>query len=244
VIFSGSDLQALFRIWPKPLNLPDDTQRIVIIGRTGSGKTVIAVWHFSNANWDQMPWIVYDFKRDSLIGQISELPGVEIIGMDTVPRKPGIYIVQPHPDDVPQVTAQMAGIWQQQNTGVFVDEGYMVCGPANPNKWFRTLLTQGRSLHIPMIVLTQRPVWLDRFVFSEADFYQVLALNHSGDRAKINEYIPHNISRKLPKYHSYYHDVAEGETMIVKPVPTGDEILEVFRSRLERMHKKRRVVAI
>lgn len=226
------------------MNLPDDTQRISIIGRTGSGKTVCGVWHLSNTNFTTMPWVVYDFKRDSLLSQIGELEGAEHIDVTTVPQKPGIYFVHPHPDQLDEVQDQMWRIWGQENTGVFVDEGYMVCGPANSNSAFRSLLTQGRSKHIPMIILSQRPVWMDRFVFSESDFYQVFALNHSGDRKKIMEYVPSDLTKPLPKYHSYYHDVADAETCIMKPVPTSDDILKVFESRLATLKKKYRRIVI
>jgi len=226
------------------MRLPDDTQRLSIVGRTGSGKTVAAVWHLSHAAFDVMPWVVYDFKRDSLLSQIGELDGAEHIDTDFIPRRPGIYFVHPHPDDVELVQAQMWGIWAQENTGVYVDEGYMVCGPSNSNSAFRSLLTQGRSKRIPMIILSQRPVWLDRFVFSESDFYQLFALNHSGDRKKMMEYIPADLSRPLPEYHSYYHDVARAETVVVKPVPIADEILKVFDRRLEPVRKSTKRVFI
>jgi hypothetical protein len=226
------------------MRFPDDTQRISIVGRTGSGKTVAAVYHLSMADFDVMPWIVYDFKRDKLLSEIGELEGTEHIDTNFVPKRPGIYFVHPHPDDADLVQSQMWKIWAQENTGVYVDEGYMVCGPTNSNSAFRSLLTQGRSKHIPLIVLSQRPVWLDRFVFSESDFYQLFALNHSGDRKKMMEYIPADLSRPLPEYHSYYHDVATAETVVLKPVPTSDQILDVFDRRLTAMRKRNRRVMV
>jgi hypothetical protein len=226
------------------MRLPDDTQRLSIVGRTGSGKTQAAVWHFSHSDWDIKPWIVYDFKRDKLLGRIAEMEGVEEIGTDEVPERPGIYRVCPHPDDGDLVEAQLAGIWAQQNTGVLIDEGYMVSQAPNSRSWLRTLLTQGRSMHIPMIILSQRPVWMDRFVFSESDFYQVFRLNHSMDRRKIMEYIPADLDKRLPEYHSFYHDVSNEETVVLKPVPDEDEILEVFDSRLEAMRNRHRRVFI
>lgn len=227
-----------------PLRLPSETQRISIIGRTGTGKTVVAVWHLSQANFTRRPWIVYDFKRDSLLKEIGDIPGTEHIDTSYVPKKPGIYFVHPHPDDKDEVESQMWGIWQQERTGVYIDEGYMVCSPTSPNRAFRSLLTQGRSKHIPMIVLSQRPCWLDRFVFTESDFYQVFALNHKGDRKTMMEYIPADLTQPLKEYHSYYHDVSKGETYVMKPVPTSDAILEVFERRLDSMRNKERRVMV
>lgn len=221
---------------------PNDTQRLSIVGRTGSGKTQSAAWFLSKASYDYMPWVVYDFKRDRLLGKIGEMKGTEHIETTEVPTKPGIYFVHPHPDDIEPVNAQLAGIWAQQDTGVFVDEGYMVSQGSNSRSWLRALLTQGRSMYIPMIILSQRPVWMDRFVFSESDFYQVFALNHSGDRKKIMEYIPADLDERLPDYHSYYYDVAADETVVLRPVESEEKILARFDERLDAMrHKSRRV---
>ncbi len=223
---------------------PDDTQRLSIIGRTGSGKTVKAVYHLSRANFEDMPWIIYDFKRDPLLADIGDLPGAEHIDLKYVPTNPGLYFVHPHPDDAEAVQSHMWKIWEQEYTGVYVDEGYMLNSASGGNSAFRSILTQGRSKHIPVIILSQRPVWLDRFVFSESDFFEVFALSHSGDRKRMMEYIPADLHGRLPKYHSYYHDVANDETFVVKPVPTGDAILKVFERRLARIHKKPQRVVI
>lgn len=191
-----------------------------------------------------MPWVVYDFKRDQLLAKIGAMKGTQHIDTTEIPSKPGIYFVHPHPDDVEAVNKQLAGIWEQQDTGVFVDEGYMVSQGSNSRSWLRALLTQGRSMHIPMIILSQRPVWMDRFVFSESDFYQVFALNHSGDRKKIMEYIPADLDERLPDYHSYYYDVARDETVVLRPVEPEETILSRFDERLEAMRAKSRRVFI
>ncbi len=229
--------------------LADDTQRTSIVGRTGSGKTVAAAHHLSKADFTVKPWIVYDFKHDGLLTAIAGLKGAEHIGLDTVPRRPGLYFVHPLPHEVEAVQAQMWRIWSQENTGVYCDEGYMAAPPPGVNPAFRALLTQGRSKHIPMIVLSQRPVWLDKFVFSEADFFQVFALSHIGDRKKVMEYVPADLTRRLPPYYSYYHAVnnpetGEPETLVLKPVPEPDVILEHIETRLLSMRKKHRTVVV
>lgn len=210
------------------MRLPDDSQRLTVVGRTGSGKTQAAVWHLAQRSWDTQPWIVYDFKYDDLINAI---PGVVHITPDELPTKPGIYLTHPHPDDTEPVRRQMRRIWEVRNIGVFVDEGYMVCSPQQPNPEFRSLLTQGRSLKIPIIILSQRPVWLDRFVYSESDFYQVFALNDVRDRKTIMSYVPANINERLPDFHSYYYDVGRDDLVVMKPVPDRQAILRIFEQR-------------
>ena len=173
------------------MNLPDDTQRLSIVGATGSGKTQAAMWHLSNRDYLDRPWIVYNFKTDR---SIDSIPYKKDIELDEIPVKPGIYITHPQPDSQEEIEAQMWEIWKRGGIGVYVDEGYMV---GNNNPAFRAILTQGRSKEIPAIVLSQRPVWMDRFVFSESEFFQVFRLNHKQDRKNVEQFIPADIGNRL-----------------------------------------------
>jgi superfamily II RNA helicase len=104
------------------------------------------------------------------------------------------------------------------------------------DKWFNACLTQGRSKRIPMIVLSQRPVWLSRFVFSEADFFQVFDLTHSQDMAKVREYIRddsrNQLERPLKDFHSFYYDVGKKRLETFGPVPDGAALLHTIDQRL------------
>lgn len=209
--------------------LPSDHDRLTMYGQTGSGKTVAGLWHLSLRSFNRRPWIVYDYKGDEHIGQIR---GAEVIGLPKIPKHPGVYIVRPIPDvDDDLVEESMRRIWAQERTGVFIDEGYMV---SQRNKAFKALLTQGRSKSIPMITLSQRPVWMDRFAISEADFHQVFFLADAGDRDVVQRFIPHDMADRLPKYHSHYYDVGDDNFQKLKPVPHPDLTLQTFEDRLKR----------
>ncbi len=197
--------------------LPSDSQRI---------------WQLAHRDYDTKPWIIYDFKGDELIADIEG--AYDLALTDPIPEKPGLYIVHPTHSDDDAVEDQMWRILDAQNVGVFIDEGYMI---GKNNKGFRTILTQGRSKHVPTITLTQRPVWMDRFVFSEADFFQIFQLNHKQDIKSVNDFIPHNISQRLPDYHSYFYDVPRDVIAIMKPVPDRDAILDTFAAKLARIPK-------
>lgn len=214
------------------MNFPNDTERLVIVGATGSGKTHAALWHLSRRNYDEKPWIVYDYKYDAFI---EEVEGTQELDMsDPIPERPGIYLVHPRPGDEEIVEGHMWRIWDTENIGVYIDEGYMV---GNTNKGFRALLTQGRSKHIPMITLSQRPVWMDRFVFSEAEYFQMFRLQHRGDIKKLEEYIPHSISTRLQPRYSYYYDAPNDQIAVLKPVPDREAVLDTFHSKLRRLKK-------
>jgi hypothetical protein len=202
------------------------------VGANGSGKTYAALWHLSRRSYDVMPWIIYDFKYDENINKIEGANHFTVD--DPVPIQPGIHICHPHPSQLEEVERQLWEIWENENTGVYIDEGYMM---GNNNKAFRALLTQGRSKHIPVIILSQRPVWMDRFVFSESMFFQIFRLQNVKDYKVVEGFVPADLSKRLPPYHSYYYDVGADKLSVLKPVPKIEEIISVFNSRLPNLKK-------
>ena len=208
------------------VQFPTDTQRIVLVGATGTGKTNAAMWHLSRRDFNLMPWVIYDFKQDDAINRIEGLRHIE--PDDDAPTDPGLYAVHPHPTE--DVEPQLWDIWENEYTGVYIDEGLMM---GNNNAAFRALLTQGRSKHIPMIICSQRPVWLDRFVYSESDYFQVFRLQHRKDLQAVQEFIPYSIEKRLPEFHSYYYDVARNKMIVMRPTPDPDAVLDTLSLRTE-----------
>lgn len=209
-----------------------DQQHTAIIGANGSGKTYAANWNLANRDFDRKPWIVYDFKYDELINSIDGAQHIEVT--DDIPTKPGIYIVHPTPqEDNEAVERQLRQIWSNENTGLYIDEGYMVDRTSTA---LSAIMTQGRSKHVPVIILTQRPVWVNPFVLSEAQFIQVFRLSKETDRKAVaNNLDEFKIDVRLPKYHSYYYDVERNTMMVLPPSPDGDAILDTFNTRLRKM---------
>ena len=207
---------------------PNDTQRLAIIGKTGSGKTQGAAWNLANRSYTTKPWIVFDFKYDQLL---NEIPGIREIGVtDKLPKKPGLYIVHPHPDQTEQVEALYWQIWDRERIGVYTDEGYMI-PPRSPG--FQALLTQGRSKEIPMVTLTQRPAWVSRFVFSESDYLQLYQLTDIRDVKVAKQFMPLPIETRLPgQYYSWWWDNTRNYKAVLQPVPQRDIILQTFHDRL------------
>jgi hypothetical protein len=214
----------------EPMRLPGPTSKTAIVGRTGSGKTVAALWHLSNSDFDERPWILLDYKNDEHINSIAR---AELIDYDDLPDAPGIYILKVLPGEEEKVDEWFKTVWERENIGIVIDEGYMI----DPrSQWFNACLTQGRSKHISMIILSQRPVWLSRFVFSEADFFQVFDLTHVKDMDKVREYVRdddrHQLEQPLPNYHSFFYDVGNKRLETLGPVPEEEELLASIDERL------------
>jgi hypothetical protein len=225
------------------LLLPRDDEHLFIPGRNGSGKTFGAMWHLSQRSYPSRPWLIVDYKRDGLIAQLDDLPNVREIDVGgKMPKSPGIYIVRPVAKrDEAEIEALLWSAWHNERTGVYVDEGLML----GRSDAYRAILTQGRSKNVPLIVLAQRPVWLDRFTVSEASYYQVYYLHDRADQETVNRFLPIDIGayygtnppNRLPPYYSVWHDVKRDITNILKPVPDADNILDTFAFRLKPRRK-------
>lgn len=202
------------------MRLPDDTQRLNLYGKTGSGKTVAGLWHLSKRHFDKRPWVLVDFKRDDII---ADIPGLEEIDpAKAPPKEPGLYVIRPFPGD--DIDSFLWKVWEKKNTGLYIDEGASI---DRFSKAFDAICTQGRSLRIPLITCSQRPSWLGRYVMSEADFHQVFYLHNPADVQRIADWVP-GIGPMRQDYHSWYYDVGANEISYLAPVPDKDDILNRF----------------
>lgn len=208
------------------VRLPKPTNRTSIVGSTGSGKTCFAVWLLSSRDYHNRPCFIFDFKGDELLARI---PAQEISIAKKPPKEPGLYIVRPLPGDEELVSEFLMRIWAMENSIIYIDEGYML---PKAGKWFRACLTQGRSKKIEMIVLSQRPVWMDKYVFTEADFFAVFRLNSIDDRKHLRNFLDGSEVKPLAEYHCHWYDVGENRLSVFAPCPTGDEIIARFERRV------------
>jgi hypothetical protein len=209
--------------------LPNDAQRCTIIGKTGSGKTTGALWQLSHRSYDKRPWIIVDTKYDDTIAMI---PNTREIGLrEKLPtaKQPGLYVTHPHPNQKEEIDAFLWRIHAQGGIGVFVDEGYMI-PDGSPS--FQAILTQGRSKRIPVMMLTQRPSWVTRFAFSEADHIQLFQVTDLRDVKVAKQFMPLPIEEPLPApYHSWWWDNARNYKALLSPVPDTNTILDTFYER-------------
>jgi hypothetical protein len=226
------------------MRIPDATHRLIVLGRTGSGKTVGGVGILSKQNFDQQPWTIIDYKGDELIQKVqSSFPKYvkEIDVNKGPPDRPGLYVVRPLPDiDDEALEQYLWECWRKQRHGLFCDEGYMIPSTSSAMK---AILTQGRSRRVPVIALYQRPVYMNRFAIAQADFFMVYDQNDERDLATTAQFIKpvilENGSRitvfsELPRHHFLWYDVGEGRSAVCRPAPAPDDILETFARRFHK----------
>ena len=218
--------------------MPRPDERVLILGSTGSGKTQMGVWLLSQAPFDRMPYVMIDYKRDKLIGEIK---GKREITLDEMPKEPGLYHLKPNPvSDDEKIEDWLLRAWHRRAIGLYVDEALRL--PTKRTGAFESILTQGRALYIPVISLSQRPVDLTRYAFSETNHVIVFRLTDLRDRKKVGEYVPIDTDYKLKKFHSLWYNVDQHASFGVKPAPDRQTILATFKDRLKALGRTREVI--
>ena len=205
---------------------PKKSEHTTILGRTGSGKSHLGTWLLSHAPFDEMPYVIFDYKGDELLNSIG---AVSLPITSDPPDKPGVYISHLIPEINDE--AREAFLWKlhaRGRTGIYVDEGFNF---ANSNA-LNTILMQGRSKELPCYINSQRPSWISRYAFSEASHFVLFHLNDRRDRVKVREFFDGYKEERLPPFHAQWYAVNQDKNFLLPPVSGSDKIRSRFTERL------------
>jgi hypothetical protein len=206
--------------------LPGAADRTVVIGPTGSGKTVGGAWVLTKQNFAKRPWIAIDFKDEELWDLVGT-PPMRDLKLGSMPGKLGFYRMQVRPGQEEQLEYWLWKVWKKENIGLFVDEVSLIPQKAA----FKAILRQGRSKRIPVISCTQRPVDCDREVFSESQFRMFYGIEDPRDWLVIRGLFKHgDVERPLPPYWCYWYDAKNKTCTTLSPVPPPPEIAKALRA--------------
>jgi DNA helicase HerA-like ATPase len=222
---------------PEPFHLPAEDEHIAVVGRNGSGKTMLGAFLLAMQDLSNKTWLVLDYKGEEIF---AALENARAIGFRDVPDEPGVFILSSRPDLEDHTENWLWRIWEHSHVGLLVDESYML--PNYVKGAFQAILTQGRSRRIPVIALTQRPVRVSPFAFSEASHVAVFDLNAKADRKTVEDRTgegfmswrpPEFPDERLPRFHSRWYSVKTDSRYIVRPVPEAAKIIQKIDSQLK-----------
>jgi hypothetical protein len=192
---------------------------------TGTGKTVFGGWVESRQRFNERPWVNIDFKQEVLWDKVGD-PPMRPLGLNTVPKKPGLFRLEVTPRDNDALEDWLWKVWERGNIGIFCDEVSLI-----PQKEaFKAILRQGRSKRIPVISCTQRPVDCDREVFSEANYVSIFRVKDRRDYKIIQEFTGNAaIEKPLPDHWSYWYDARQNHLFTLQPCPPPDMVAKALR---------------
>jgi hypothetical protein len=186
-------------------------QHVVLAGRTGTGKTTGAIDMLSRRL--QIPWLIFDHKRDSGLRKLS----LRTLAIDPLmlPREPGLYHIAPdrHGDiDRGKTEELLARVFKRGRFGVYIDEGHLM----GFSPMIRRILVAGRDKLVPLMWNSQRAQSIDPFIWSQASFFRSYALQTPNDVKRFNENFPKRYTTP-PRLHSHYWDGETGEQFLLAP---------------------------
>ena len=214
------------------LQLPGASDRTIIVGQTGNGKTWFGVWLLSHQDIARRPWVIVDYKRETLFKEMGRHAFRSILTVNSAaPSKPGLHLLQPFPED-DAVDDFLWRVWKRGNIGLYIDEAMMI--PGGRGSAIRAILTQGRSMRIPVIALSQRPVEIDRFFFSESQFFAEFFLLDRDDRKTVSRYTPFDPDEVPERHFCYWYDAKRNQVSYLSPVPDKETFLGRLKAKAPR----------
>ncbi len=195
-------------------------ERVIIAGRTGSGKTIGAVWLLSRSPGC---WLVLDRKYDKAFENIGPTVGLNC-DYDNLWKENRILIVRPETSDPGELDAWIQRVSERwQHIGLLIDELYYVHTNGRAGDGLVGWLTRGRSRQQSFIGCTQRPAWVSRFCFSESDYIVSYTLNLADDRKRMYEFTGRkDMLQKTRRYKWAWYDVARDKLTRFGKVPFSD----------------------
>lgn len=218
-------------------------ERGILVGQTGSGKTWGAIYQMQHS--PQNTVIVLDTKGEPAF---NTLPlgaethdfydsGDEFARALKGRELPNYMIVRPSPDEMAE-PLEMDNILRKIEVArkpclVYVDEAYQWHVSGRAGAGLTGILTRGRSMGISTLIATQRPSWISRFCFSEAQKFFIYKLSDKRDRKTISEHIPDfSADISIPKFKFwYYNNVGDMHTaQFYAPVPAPKKAVNITDS--------------
>lgn len=208
--------------------LPGAAHRTAVIGGTGTGKTVFGAWLLSKQSFTSRPWIALDYKDEELWDKVGDPPMREL-RFGAMPAKKGLFRMRVRPGDEDAMEDWLWRIWERGNVGLFCDEVTLI-----PQKnAFKAILRQGRSKLIPVIACTQRPVEVDREVFTESQYKAIFALDDVRDHKTVSGFTNGmDVSKPLPAHWCHWVDMRQRAQFALKPCPPPDKVARDLRANV------------
>lgn len=206
---------------------PGGADRTAVMGATGTGKTICAAWILSEQRFDKRPWVCLDFKNEELWDLVGS-PPMKRLRVGEMPGKRGLYKMPVNPGQEDDLEDWLWKVWKRGNIGLFCDEVTLM----PDGKAFKAILRQGRSLRIPVISCTQRPVDVDREVFTESPYKAIFRLSDERDYKTIKGFTRGaKIEEPLPPHYFHWYDEKQNEHLRLSPVPNPEIIAERLRAK-------------
>lgn len=190
-----------------PNILPNPDEHAAFIGKTGSGKSYLAMRMLEHvASFGGYPIYILDSKGD--IAK-SKPKNSEIANNynDVRSLKAPIRIWRPDDEEIMDdelLDKFLLDRYRETHCLTYIDELSEVLHGRDGGKGFRNLIARGRSRESSLWMSTQRPSGVTRYPFSESTNFYVFRLNDSQDRDRAAEFSHPMLRKPVKKLHQFW----------------------------------------
>jgi hypothetical protein len=171
----------------------ESSQRIITVGKTGSGKTFLMKYltrglkrlmvldpkaMIDPAEW-HLDWVDKARLRDLAKGEDCRI------------------LVRSYENEW---ASYLQAAWEAGNTVIYIDELYALVefGRIAPPRILSQLYTQGRERVVGVWGATQRPAWVPMFTLSECDWFFAFRTQLQDDRKRLAELMGEEVLNPIP----------------------------------------------
>lgn len=205
-------------------------QRLLYIGKTGSGKSFLARYNLKIARKKGWRVVIIDPKKDWMGRGSKRRPFAK--------KPPGtvdnpVLVREFHPELAVQII--QPAVWSDEvgkflmaimavgNTIIYFDEGTQLVSANFVPIEFAIPLTQGRAINVAVWYGTQRPVGIPRIVKDQASAILMFRITSREDRETLAPYMsvedaPEVIEETLPERYFWYYEETMPRPILVKPL--------------------------
>lgn len=199
-------------------------KRAIITGRTGSGKSTLAVWLLNRSN---QHWVIFNPKHTGAYRTLEDsvvFKKFDARGILSKLRQHKFVVLNFRGAEADADFMDAVLYWLHENVkniGVCCDELYTMHSAAGrAGDGIIGWLTRGRELKQSFLGLTQRPAFISRFVFSEADYIGSMDLVLEDDRKRMRaETGSEHFMKRLHGHRWLWYNVSRDDIILFAPVP-------------------------